>query len=71
MHALSHDALGLARLQAGSVRLVPHVSVLFTFRPPTDSFGERVVRIGGNEEKEAVGEREVRGFSSSRETQPG
>lgn len=50
MHALSHDALGLARLQAGSVRLVPHVSVLFTFRPPTGSFGGRVVRIGGNEE---------------------
>lgn len=32
MHALSHDALGLARLQPGSFRLVPHVSVLFTFR---------------------------------------
>lgn len=71
MHALSHDAFGLARLQPGSFRLVHHVLVLFTFRPLTGSFGGRVVRVGGHEEKEAVGEREVRGFSSPRETQPG
>lgn len=40
MHALFHDALGLglALLQPGSFRLVPHVSVLFTFRSPTGWF---------------------------------
>lgn len=39
--------------------------------PQAGSLGGHVVRIGGNEGKEAVGEREVRGFSSPRETQPG